>query len=310
MMISISIRKGFLLIAISAMLIGCGSQKQKEDDPRLRVVTTTGMIGDAVRMIAGDRVSWSSMMGPGVDPHLYKATKGDIDRFYTAELILYNGLNLEAKLTDVFEKMARNKRTVAVCGKVPDSLLRFPAAFAGHPDPHLWFDLSLWSNAVIATGAALASLDSVNAKLYDRNTTALLDSLDNLHEWIKAEVQKIPVDQRVLVTAHDAFGYFGRAYGLEVKGLQGISTVTEAGLYDITAMVDLLVAGKIKAVFVESSVPRKSIEAVVEGCRARGHEIVIGGELFSDAMGQAGTPEGTYFGMVRHNVNTIVQALK
>lgn len=310
MMISISIRKGFLLIAISAMLIGCGSQKQKEDDPRLRVVTTTGMIGDAVRMIAGDRVSWSSMMGPGVDPHLYKATKGDIDRFYTAELILYNGLNLEAKLTDVFEKMARNKRTVAVCGKVPDSLLRFPAAFAGHPDPHLWFDLSLWSNAVIATGAALASLDSVNAKLYDRNTTALLDSLGNLHEWIKAEVQKIPVDQRVLVTAHDAFGYFGRAYGLEVKGLQGISTVTEAGLYDITAMVDLLVAGKIKAVFVESSVPRKSIEAVVEGCRARGHEIVIGGELFSDAMGQAGTPEGTYFGMVRHNVNTIVQALK
>ena len=156
----------------------------------------------------------------------------------------------------------------------------------------------------------LIDRDSAKMDLYCKNASVYLDSLDALHHWVKEQIAQIPENQRILVTAHDAFGYFGRAYGVEVEGLQGISTVTEAGLYDVTHMIDLLVERKIKAVFVESSVPRKSIEAVVEGCRSRGHDIVIGGELFSDAMGQAGTPEGTYLGMVRHNVNAIVKALK
>lgn len=302
----------FATLIIGVMIGGCG----KNDDAssgnagKLAVVATTGMIADAVKNIAGETVTVHGLMGPGVDPHLYKATKGDIDRLNNADIIFYNGLNLEAKMTEIFRQMESSKTTVPIGDVVPDSLRRHPAQFQGHPDPHIWFDVSLWESAVQQVSMTLIGRDSSKMDMYCKNATAYLDSLDALHHWVKQQIALIPEDQRILVTAHDAFGYFGRAYGIEVEGLQGISTVTEAGLYDVTHMIDLLVERKIKAVFVESSVPRKSIEAVVEGCRSRGHEIVIGGELFSDAMGQAGTPEGTYLGMVRHNVNAIVKALK
>jgi manganese/zinc/iron transport system substrate-binding protein len=249
-------------------------------------------------------------MGPGVDPHLYKATKGDLDLLDEADMIFYNGLNLEAKMTHILEKMGSEKTTAAVGRAIPDSLLRYPEHFEGHPDPHIWFDVSLWAMAVLEVGNQLVNADSVNVQFYLERTDAYLDSLEALHNWVHEQIAAIPESQRVLVTAHDAFGYFGRAYLIEVEGLQGISTVTEAGLLDVTNMVDLLVNRKIKAVFVESSVPQKAINSVVEGCRARGHEVIVGGELFSDAMGAAGTPEGTYLGMVRHNVNTIVKALR
>ena len=298
------------MLALAALVLACGGQKQAVIDSRLRVVATTGMIGDAVSVIAGDRVDLYTMMGPGVDPHLYKATSGDIDRLHRADIVFYNGLHLEAKLSEVFHQMAAATPTVPVAESIPDSLIRRTAEFGGQPDPHVWFDVSLWRRVVETIGRTLVDRDTANAEFYDSNMKAYLGALDSLDGWVRGEIEKIPADQRVLVTAHDAFGYFGRAYGMEVKGLQGISTVTEAGLYDVTRMVDLLVERQIKAVFVESSVPRKSIEAVVEGCASRGHMIQIGGQLFSDAMGAGGTEEGTYLGMVRYNARIITAALK
>jgi len=298
------------VLALAALVLACGGQKQAVIDSRLRVVATTGMIGDAVSVIAGDRVDLYTMMGPGVDPHLYKATSGDIDRLHRADIVFYNGLHLEAKLSEVFHQMAAATPTVPVAESIPDSLIRRTAEFGGQPDPHVWFDVSLWRRVVETIGRTLVDRDTANAEFYDSNMKAYLGALDSLDGWVRGEIEKIPADQRVLVTAHDAFGYFGRAYGMEVKGLQGISTVTEAGLYDVTRMVDLLVERQIKAVFVESSVPRKSIEAVVEGCASRGHMIQIGGQLFSDAMGAGGTEEGTYLGMVRYNARIITAALK
>ncbi len=277
---------------------------------KIRVVATTGMIGDAVRVIAGDHVVLNSLMGPGVDPHLYRAAKGDLDLLHEADLVFYNGLNLEAKMADVLKKMGRTKTTIAVGQSVPDTLLRYPDGPGGHPDPHIWFDVSLWMMVVDEIGQQLASKDPTNAEFYLRTTQSYLDTLEALHVWVADRLATIPEKQRVLVTAHDAFEYFGQAYHTEVEGLQGISTVSEAGLYDVTKMVDMLVKRDIKAVFVESSVPRKAINAVVDGCRSKGHEVTIGGVLFSDAMGKHGTAEGTYVGMVRQNVTTIVEALE
>jgi manganese/zinc/iron transport system substrate-binding protein len=293
-------------------LSGCGGGESGKTaaDSRVKVTTTIGMIASAVEVIAGDRVTLASLMGPGVDPHLYKATKGDVDRLESADLILYNGLFLEAKMTEILEKMSRGKHVVAVSESIDDSLLLRAQTAQGHPDPHVWFDVALWSNSVTSAIDALTKEDPQNAEYFRTRGAAYLDTLRALDEWVRQEIATIPKERRVLVTAHDAFNYFGRAYDIEVEGLQGISTVSEAGLYDVTKMVDMLVARGIKAVFVESSVPRKSIEAVVQGCRGKGHDVVIGGELFSDAMGEAGTPEGTYVGMVRHNVRTIVEALR
>ncbi|MCB2229988.1 zinc ABC transporter substrate-binding protein [bacterium] len=298
------------LTALSILISGCGNNNQGAGDTRVRVVATTGMVGDAVRMIAGDKVDLTVMMGAGVDPHLYKATKGDIDHLNDADVIFYNGLHLEAKLTDVFKKMASVKTVVAVGDLIDSTQLRFPAGAEGHPDPHIWFDLILWRQAVSRVSEVLAAEDPVHADLYRANGKAYDDSLAALGDWVTAQIATIPEEHRVLVTAHDAFEYFGRRYGLDVRGLQGISTVTEAGLHDITSMVDFLSEHGIKAVFVESSVPRNTLEAVVGGCQEKGHDVTIGGQLYSDAMGRAGTPDGTFLGMVRHNVNTIVQALR
>jgi manganese/zinc/iron transport system substrate-binding protein len=301
-------------VLAAGALTRCGQESQKSGTPpgpqRLAVVATTGMVGDAVEVIAGDRVELNTLMGPGVDPHLYKTTKGDLDLLSDADVVFYNGLNLEAKMADILKKMGRTKTTVAVAESIPDSLLHYPDGSSSHPDPHIWFDVSLWAEAVDRVAQTLASQDPPNAELYLNNVSAYLDTLDKLHAWVTEQVQSIPVQQRLLVTAHDAFGYFGRAYDIEVMGLQGISTITEAGLYDVTQMVDMLVGRGVKAVFVETSVPKRAINAVVEGCQARGHQVIIGGELFSDAMGRQGSPEGTYVGMVRHNVNTIVRSLK
>lgn len=296
-------------LLLLAAIAGCANETQPEST-RLFVIATTGMIGDAVRRIAADNIQLATLMGPGVDPHLYKATAGDLDLLKGADIVIYNGLNLEAKMAEILKKMSRGVTTIAVGEAIPDSLLRYPTYFEGHPDPHIWFDVSLWQLAVQRIGEALIEADSAHADIYRANLNAYLRDLAELHQWTAAQMNQIPEERRVLVTAHDAFGYFGRAYGIEVLGLQGISTVTEAGLYDVTEMVNLLVKRRIPAVFVESSVPQKAIQSVVEGSLARKHQVRIGGELFSDAMGTEGTPEGTYPGMVRHNVNSIVEALR
>lgn len=276
----------------------------------VRVTATTGMVTDAARVVGGAHVQVTGLMGPGVDPHLYKASQGDLEALGGADLILYNGLLLEGKMGDLLVKMSRDRPTFPVTEYVPDSLLREPPEFQGHYDPHIWFDVALWRRAVERVRDALIEVDAAHAGDYRANAAAYLDSLAALDEWVRARIAAIPEERRVLVTAHDAFGYFGRAYGIDVVGLQGISTVAEFGLADIRRLVDLITARRVKAVFIESSVPRRNIDAVVEGCRARGHDVAVGGTLFSDAMGEAGTPEGTYVGMVRANVNTIVEALR
>lgn len=270
-------------------------------------MTTTGMIADAVQQVAGEYATVVALMGPGVDPHLYKATGSDLNKLNQADLIFYNGLHLEGKMTEVLAKLGQKKPAIGVGDKLPkESLINHGAAH----DPHIWFDVKLWSGTLPIIVEALSTFDTTHAQGYATNAANYQKKLDELHTWVQQELNTIPPDQRVLVTAHDAFEYFGKAYGIEVEGLQGISTVSEYGLKDVTNMVDLLVGRKIKAVFVESSVSDKALKAVVEGAADKGHTIAIGGTLYSDAMGAADKPQGTYVGMVRHNVKTIVEALR
>ncbi|MBI5683830.1 MAG: zinc ABC transporter substrate-binding protein [Verrucomicrobia bacterium] len=277
---------------------------------KIKVVCTIGMITDIVKTVGGDRVEVEGLMGPGVDPHLYKASEGDVRKLAAADVIFYNGLNLEGKMGDLFVRMNAHRPTVAVTEEIDPKLLREPPEFAGHYDPHAWFDVTLWMNAVQRVEKALAKLDPDHAAGYRQRAAAYLEELKQLDAFVKSRIAEIPKERRVLVTAHDAFGYFGHRYDIEVVGLQGISTVSEAGVGDVKRIVDLVVSRKIKAIFVETSVPQRTIEAVIEAARARGHDVKIGGALFSDAMGDPAAPEGTYAGMIRHNVNTIVEALK
>jgi manganese/zinc/iron transport system substrate-binding protein len=294
-----------LLVLISA----CRDKNEKANNEKLQIVTTTGMIADAVMNIAGDKAEITALMGPGVDPHLYKATQGDVSRLKNARLIFYNGLHLEGKMSDILNRLDKNK-VIPVSRNIEEGRLRKSLQFADSHDPHIWFNVKLWMEAVREISAELQKTDTANAAFYKKNAETYLLKLDSLDAWTRIEIQSIPQQGRILITAHDAFGYFGDAYDIEVKGLQGISTLSEFGLNDVTELVNLIVSRKVKAVFVESSVPKKSIEAVVAGCRNRGHEVKIGGTLYSDAMGAAGTEEGTYIGMVKANVNTIVKVLK
>jgi manganese/zinc/iron transport system substrate-binding protein len=299
----------FFLIVLT--LISCNPNKESPSAAKkISIVTTTGMIQDAVANIAGDQAEVIALMGPGVDPHLYKATQGDLQKLTNADLVFYNGLHLEGKMGEVLEKLGRTKPVIAVSHEIPNSLLRTVPGFAGTHDPHIWFDVSLWKEAVKAISKSLIKFDSLNSDYYMQRTHRYLVTLDSLHEAVKNKISEIPVEQRILITAHDAFGYFGDAYAIHVRGLQGISTVSEFGLRDVTELVNFIIAKKIKAIFVESSVSPRSIEAIQEGCKNKGWEVAIGGSLYSDAMGNAGTPEGTYVGMVNANVETIVEALR
>ncbi len=277
---------------------------------RPKVLATTSIIADFAKRLAGDELSVSALMGEGIDPHLYKASPGDMRRLYDADLILFNGLHLEGKMADVLEKIGARKPAIAVTASIDRSLLRQPAEFAGNYDPHVWFDVQLWKSAAEEVAAALTKAAPGSASAISARLSALRDELSALHSWCKEEIQSVPKEGRVLVTAHDAFGYFGRAYDIEVLAIQGMSTDSEASLQDINHLVETLASRHIPAVFIESSVPQKTIQALVEGSQARGHHVVIGGELFSDALGSAGSPEGTYIGMIKHNVKTIVTALR
>jgi manganese/zinc/iron transport system substrate-binding protein len=299
-------------LVIGLTLLGCKQQRSgaRDTSKKIRIITTTGMIQDAVQNIVGDHAEVNALMGPGVDPHLYKATHGDLEGLTEADIIFYNGLHLEGKMGEVFEKLARLKPVIAIGDEIPEEKLRKVPGFQGAYDPHIWFDVSLWKHAVQAVSHFMQQYDSANREEYKDRTARYLVRLDSLHQAVKGSVQEVPHSQRVLITAHDAFGYFGDAYGIEVRGLQGISTLSEFGLRDVTDLVDFIISRKVKAIFVETSVSQKSIEAVVEGCREKNWNVRIGGSLFSDAMGTAGTPEGTYIGMVSANVKTIVESLK
>ncbi|MCP3982319.1 MAG: zinc ABC transporter solute-binding protein [bacterium] len=300
------------LVLLVALLVaaGCAAPAPSREDDRILVVATTGMIGDSARRIAGEHAQVVTMMGPGIDPHLYKATQSDVANLTQADAILYNGLHLEGKMGDVLVKVARTRPVVAVSETVPEDALREPPAFAGQYDPHIWFDVSLWAQTLDPIVNVFAEIDPAHADEFRANAEAYRTELEELDAWVEQRIAEIPERRRVLITAHDAFGYFGLRYEIEVVGLQGISTLAEAGLQDMERVVAKVVDNGIKAIFVESSVPRRSIEAVQAAVRSHDREVVIGGELFSDAMGPDGTPEGTYPGMVRSNVETIVGALK
>lgn len=287
-------------------LMGCSADKDKT----LTVVSTTGIVNDIVKNVVGNHATAIALMGPGVDPHLYKATEGDVRRLSEADLICYNGLHLEAKMGEILEQMSKRKPVISVTASIPSDSLMYPSSFEGMPDPHVWFDVLLWSNTVDEIVKEMIKLDPDHADQYQENGDTYKRKLVSLHDWIKIEVMNIPEDKRVIVTAHDAFGYFGKAYGFTVKGLQGISTESKAGTKDVIDLASYISRIKIKSIFVETSVSEKNIKAVQAAVASDGWNVTIGGELFSDALGDENTEEGTYIGMVKHNVHTIVEALK
>jgi len=299
------------------LLTGCGegesstnaTTSQVNNYP-YRIVTTCGMVTDIVKQVAGDKANVQGLMGEGVDPHLYKPTRSDIATVLDADVVFYSGLMLEGRMTDTFMKATRKGKLVfPVTELVDEKFLLEPDEFEGHWDPHLWMDVTGWSQCVDAVAKALSEYDTANKSYYEQNAADYRAELAKLHEYAKKVVGSIPAKQRVLITAHDAFNYFARAYDIEVKGIQGLSTESEAGLSDLNQLVDFLVERKIGAVFVETSVSDKNVKALIEGARAKGHELKIGGELFSDAMGAPGTYEGTYIGMIDHNATTVARAL-
>lgn len=291
--------------------IGCDPKNAPDasSEGKIRIVTTIGMITDVVKNVGGEQVEVTGLMGPGVDPHLYKPTAKDIQSLRSAHIVFYNGLHLEAKMAEVLAKMSGDTKTVAVADGIDKELLLSLPDFDGQFDPHLWFDVTLWMKVVEKIRDTLSEFKPDAKAVFRDNTERYLAELAELHKYVKAQVENVPPEQRVLVTAHDAFNYFGKAYGFEVRGLQGISTVSETGIADVQELATFIAERRIPAIFVESSVSARSIEAVKAAVEAKGFDVQIGGELFSDAMGNAGTPEGTYIGMVRHNIGTIVRAL-
>ncbi|MBW3113245.1 zinc ABC transporter substrate-binding protein [Bacillus sp. MCCB 382] len=299
-----------IILATGLILSGCGATTSGTKNDKIVVTTTIGQIGDAVKNIGGEHVKVQSLMGPGVDPHLYKAKQSDIGKLQEADIIFYSGLHLEGKMLEIFEKMNKEKPTYAIADSIPKDKLRKDQADNTATDPHVWFDIDLWKIALEQVRDGLIEKDPENKEDYIRNTETYFAELDELKAYATEEMSKIPEEQRVLVTAHDAFNYFGAKYDLQVMGLQGLSTDAEYGLADVQSLVNTLVDRNIKAVFVESSISEKSIKAVIAGAEDKGHEVEKGGELFSDAMGKEGTEEGTYIGMYKHNVDTIVKGLK
>ena len=305
----------FLFIALLTGFVSCSREEgdggvKNSAGGVINIVATTGMITDIAQVVGGEHVKVRGLMGPGVDPHLYKASAGDVALLSGADLIFYNGLHLEGKMSEIFEQMKkRGIDTVAVTDSIDRSHLETPPQFEGNYDPHVWFDVTMWMKAVETVRDTLISTDPANAIEYRANTEAYLAELAELNEYVDSKANLLPEDKRVLITAHDAFSYFGRRYGFEVRGLQGISTVSEAGTQDVQNLAAFIVERRIPAIFVESSVPPKFIEAVQAAVEAKGFDVKVGGSLYSDAMGNPGTPDGTYIGMVRHNIDTIVGAL-
>ncbi|MDX2115980.1 MAG: zinc ABC transporter substrate-binding protein [Planctomycetota bacterium] len=297
------------LCAASAPLIARNAETPAQA-PKLRIVATTGIVADLVRNVAGDRAAVTALMKEGVDPHLFKPTRSDVALLTSADAVFYSGLLLEGKMSDALIRVASSGRKVwPVTELIAEDQLLHPEGFEAHPDPHVWMDPQAWSHTVDVVRDKLAEIDPPSRELYAASAAAYRARIDQLQSYAQRVLETVPAQRRVLVTAHDAFNYFGRRFGFEVVGIQGISTESEAGVRDIETLVDLLVSRQIPAVFVESTVGEKNIRALIAGARARGHEVRIGGSLYSDAMGPPGTYEGTYIGMIDHNVTAIARAL-
>ena len=303
-------KKNILILLIAVSLFSC-KKESKQDNSKLNIVTTTTMITDLVKNVGDTLINIQGLMGSGVDPHLYKASEGDVSKLANADIIFYGGLHLEGKLVEVFEKMEhQNIKTVALSDALDPKTLIGSEYFKGNYDPHIWFDIDYWQEITHFVVAKLSEALPEQKTTFEANGKAYIQKLNALKSEVKATIETLPEDKRILVTAHDAFNYFGKAYGFEVVGLQGLSTATEAGVQDVQKLATFIIDKKIKAVFVESSVPKRTIEALQAAVNSKGHDVIIGGTLYSDALGSARTEEGTYIGMFKHNVNTIVNALK
>ncbi len=298
------IKNAFILIAFLS-LASCEKKVEKEE---VVITATTGIIADCLKNLLPDEVVIKSLMGPGIDPHLYKPTSADLAKLKEADIVVYNGLALEGKMEEILKNLSKKKPTLAVSDFLDQENLISSKAYTGLYDPHIWFDMELWREGIQGLS------DSIYAQqeweLGNGKRSAYLDSLSNLSSWISNNLNAVPEEKRILVTAHDAFSYFGRAYGIRVVGLQGISTLSEAGLKDIENTISFIIENQIKAVFIENIVSPKAIKAVIEGCKLQGYDVELGGTLYSDALGKDGTAEGDYLGMIRHNVNTIMNSIR
>lgn len=301
----------------SGIIAGCNSNQpssshvtESVSKKGYTIVTTTGMVADIVRHVAGEHADVVGLMAEGVDPHLYRPTRNDIQKMMNADVIFYSGLLLEGHMQDDFKTMRTNGKPVfAVTDCLEKSFLRNPSEFEGHPDPHVWMDVTAWNQCVTEVAEKLSEFDQPHAAQYQKNAQEYQKELTLLDEYIKKIIKTIPKKQRVLVTAHDAFGYFAKAYGISVRSVQGISTESEPSINDINKLIDFIVENKVPAIFIESSVSEKSIQAIRDGVKQRKAKIALGGSLFSDAMGATSTYEGTYIGMLDHNATLIVRAL-
>lgn len=301
----------FLVLAVAMVISACTSDKgnsgKSQQGEKINVVTTIAQIAEPLSIIGGDKVEVTSLMGPGVDPHLYNATQGDIKKLESSDAVFYSGLHLEANMTKVFEEIGKSKPVLGIGDSIAaDQLLKDEG---GAIDPHIWFDIDLWQQALENATSKLKEMSAENADYFEANKEKYFEELQKLKNESKEKLAQVPKEKRILVTAHDAFGYFGRLQDVEVVGLQGLSTEDEIGLTDIEDTIKIILDHKVPAVFIESSINPASINAVIEGAKKQGLDIKLGGELFSDAMGEEGTPEGTYIGMYRHNVETIYKAL-
>lgn len=303
-------KKISLAFIMLMVLVACKPSAKKEN-AKFTVVTTTTMITDLVKTLGGDAIEVKGIMGAGVDPHLYKASEGDVTKLSEADVIIYNGLHLEGKLVDVFEKMNQiGKITIALGDFLSHDQIINSEAFASSHDPHIWFSVDNWRSISELLVNKLVKLDPENAAVYVRNGKEYGKQLRALKTELETKIAELPKEKRVLVTAHDAFSYFGKEFDFEVVGLQGLSTATEAGVKDVQRISDFIIEKKVKAIFIESSVPKRTVEALQASVKSKNHQVKIGGELFSDALGNANEETGNYIGMFRYNVNTIVNALK
>ena len=299
--------KKLLILFLAITILSC--KKEKQANGKLNIVTTTTMITDLVKNVGGEHINLQGLMGSGVDPHLYKASEGDVTKLSDADIIFYNGLHLEGKLVEVFEKM-KNIKTIAVADALDKNTLIGSEYFASNYDPHIWFNLDYWKLATQFVVKTLSEAIPNQKTTFEANGKTYIEKLNTLQTKLKTTISILSKEQRILVTAHDAFNYFGKAFDFEVVGLQGLSTATEAGVQDVQKLAAFIIENNVKSIFVESSVPKRTIEALQAAVKSKNHEVTIGGTLYSDALGNADSKEGTYIGMFEHNVNTIVNALK
>lgn len=285
-------------------------QSTSSDHYKLHVVCTTNIVADAIEHIAQDKVHLEMLMGPGVDPHLYKPIEQDITKIAQANIIFYNGLHLEARMADLFEQMSLTKITIAVCQDIPHKFLIRSEEHEEYFDPHVWFNPTLWSYAIETITKTLQTHDPDNKPFYEKNKNIYLDKIKEMYQQTKKEIESIPKERRILITGHDAFEYFAKAYNCKVMSLQGISTASEAGTKDVQNLSNFIFKHKIPAIFIETSIPPRNIQAVQQSVKAKGFDVHIGKELYSDALGTQGTEQGTYIGMINYNIETIVTELK